>query len=224
MALASYGTPRHLDLLRELITVNPDGGFHIGPVDFGSLAKRRRADEEMTEAHADLAASVQIRLEEVILDLARWLHDAAGAPRTIALAGGVALNCVANARLAAEGPFRRVWVQPAAGDAGTAMGAALYTSNQMGDRIEPMGTAALGREWSDHELHRQLQRARVPFERPADVAAAAAEDVASNGLVAWFQGRSEWGPRALCHRSLLANPSRPENLDRLNDIKSREQF
>src|SRR5205814_243404 len=87
---------------------NPDGGFHIGPVDFGSLAKRRRADEEMTEAHADLAASVQLRLEEVILDLARWLYDAAGGPRTLAMAGGVALNCVANARLAAREQFRPV--------------------------------------------------------------------------------------------------------------------
>src|SRR5256714_12802539 len=115
MALASYGTPRHLDLLRELIAVDADGGFHIGPVDFGSLAKRRRSDEEMTEAHADLAASVQARLEEVILDLTRWLYDAAGAPRTLAMAGGVALNCVANARLAAEGPVERVWGQPAAG-------------------------------------------------------------------------------------------------------------
>src|SRR2546423_5185787 len=141
MALASYGTPRHLDLLRELITVNPDGGFHIGPIDFGSLAKRRRADEEMTEAHADLAASVQIRLEEVILDLARWLHDAAGAPRTIALAGGVALNCVANARLAAEGPFERVWVQPAAGDSGTALGAALHVATGGGRRAAPMPRA-----------------------------------------------------------------------------------
>src|SRR2546423_14998768 len=115
MALASYGTPRHLDLLRELITVNPDGGFHIGPVDFGSLAKRRRSDEEMTEAHADLAASVQARLEEVILDLARWLYDAAGAPRPLPMAGGVALHCVPNARLAPEGPFERGCGQPEAG-------------------------------------------------------------------------------------------------------------
>jgi len=224
MALASYGTPRHLDLLRELITVNPDGGFHIGPVDFGSLAKRRRADEEMTEAHADLAASVQLRLEEVILDLARWLYDAAGGPRTLAMAGGVALNCVANARLAAEGPFERIWVQPAAGDSGTALGAALYVATTGDGRVAPMHGADLGRGWSDAELEAELRRARVPYTRPPSIAEHAAEVLAADGIVAWFQGRSEYGPRALGHRSLLAHPGNEHNTERLNDVKGREQF
>src|SRR5207253_8217422 len=150
--------------------------------------------------------------------LASWLHERTGAEH-LAMAGGVALNCVANARLAAEGPFRSVWVQPASGDAGTALGAAMHTAVELGDHVQPMATAALGREWSDSELCSSLERARLNFERPADVAAEAAEVLAGDGVVAWFQGRSEWGPRALCHRSLLANPSRPENLRRLNDIK-----
>jgi carbamoyltransferase len=224
MALASYGTPRHLDLLRELITVTADGGFHIGPVDFGSLAKRRRPDEQMTEAHADLAASVQSRLEEVILDLARWLFDAAGGPRTIALAGGVALNCVANARLAAEGPFERVWVQPAAGDSGTALGAALHVATGAGRRVAPMSGADLGRGYRDAELEAELRRARVPYTRPASIAEHAAEVLAADGIVAWFQGRGEYGPRALGHRSLLAHPGNEHNTERLNDVKGREQF
>jgi carbamoyltransferase len=224
MALASYGTPRHLDLLHELITVNPDGGFHVGPVDLGSLAKRRRADEEMTEAHADLAASVQIRLEEVILDLARWLYDAAGGPRTLAMAGGVALNCVANARLAAEGPYARIWVQPASGDSGTALGAALHVATTGGQRVAPMPGADLGRGWSDAELEAELRRARVPYTRPASIAEHAAEVLAADGIVAWFQGRSEYGPRALGHRSLLAHPGNEHNTERLNDVKGREQF
>ncbi|MGW5668752.1 carbamoyltransferase N-terminal domain-containing protein, partial [Micromonospora sp. NPDC003776] len=119
MALASYGTPKHLGMLRDLVRATDDGGFHVERIDWASMAKARSADGEMTDEHADLAASVQTRLEEIILDLSRWLHDASGGAPTLALAGGVALNCVANARIAAEGPYRDVWVQPAAGDAGT---------------------------------------------------------------------------------------------------------
>ncbi len=225
MALASYGQPRHLGLLREQVLVDPDtGGFKVGVLDLDALAPRRRPDGEMTEAHADLAASVQTRLEEVILDLARWLHDAAGGPRTLAMAGGVALNCVANARLAADGPYQRVWVQPAAGDAGTALGAALHVATQRGQRVAPMPGADLGRGFTDDELEAELRRARVPYTRPASIAEHAAEVLAADGIVAWFQGRSEYGPRALGHRSLLAHPGNEHNTERLNDVKGREQF
>ncbi len=224
MALASYGTPRHLGLLRELVTTDADGGFQVGSVDFGALAPARGPDDEMTEAHADLAASVQTRLEEVILDLARWLYEAAGGPRTLALAGGVALNCVANARLAAEGPFHRVWIQPAAGDSGTALGAALQVAFDGGQRVGPMPGPDLGRGFSDEELEAELRRARVPYHRPASIADQAAEVLAADGIVAWFQGRGEYGPRALGHRSLLAHPGNEHNTERLNDVKGREQF
>jgi carbamoyltransferase len=175
----------------------------------------------MLEEHADLAASAQRRLEEVLLELARGLGDYG--ERNLALAGGVALNCVANSRLLREGPFESIWVQPASGDAGTALGAALYVAAERDD-IAPMEGADLGREWSSEELRAVLERARVPFERPDDLAAAVAELVAEDAIVAWFQGRSEWGPRALGHRSLLANPTRAGNLERLNDVKGREQF
>jgi len=225
MALASYGRPRHLDLFRDLVRVDQaTGGFKVGAVDFATLAAPLRPGAELTEPHADLAASVQTRLEEVILDLARWLHEAAGGPRTLALAGGVALNCVANARLAAQGPYRQLWVQPAAGDAGTALGAALHVATVRGNRVAPMPGVDLGRGYTDVELEAELRRARVPYTRPASIAEHAAEVLAADGIVAWFQGRSEYGPRALGHRSLLAHPGNEYNTERLNDVKGREQF
>ncbi|MGW4487341.1 carbamoyltransferase family protein [Amycolatopsis sp. NPDC004368] len=223
MALASYGTPEHLEALREQVHATGDGGFRAAGVDLARFAPRRGAGEEPTRRHADLAASVQSVLEEVLLDLAGWLHERTG-QRDLALAGGIALNCVANTRLYAEGPFERVWVQPAAGDAGTALGAALHLAAEAGELGSPMAGAALGRGWTDDELEAVLRRAKLPYERPADLAETVAEALANDEVVAWFQGRAEFGPRALGHRSLLAHPGRSANLERLNDVKGREQF
>ena len=222
MALASYGEPRFAEELRRSVHATEDGGFRTHRVDWSALAKARRPDEPWTQDHADLAASLQLQLEEVLLDLVRWLHGRTGGTR-LALAGGVALNCVANTRLLAEGPYDDVWVQPAAGDAGTAMGAALHVSALEGVRTRPMPGADLGRGWTDEEVERALQVARVPYER-ADVADAVAQCLADDGVVAWFQGRAEYGPRALGRRSLLAHPGHQRNLERLNDVKGREQF
>jgi carbamoyltransferase len=224
MALASYGEPRHLPVLRELVRTTPLGGFTVEPIDWDTLAKARAAGDEITAEQADLAASVQARLEEVLLELASWLYETAGGPSRLAMAGGVALNCVANARIAAESPFARVWVQPAAGDAGTALGAALHVARGAGDDPIPMPGADLGRGWSDQELEAELRRAALPYTRPDSIAAEAARVLAGNGIVAWFQGRSEYGPRALGHRSLLAHPGDPATTARMNDIKGREQF
>jgi carbamoyltransferase len=224
MALASYGTPRHLEELRELVYATGDGGFAAEVPDWTRWAPPRAAsDTAWGPAHADLAASVQARLEEVLVDLARWLHAQTG-DRTLAMAGGTALNCVANSRIWRETPFEHVWVQPAAGDAGTALGAALQLSADGGEVAEPMRTAALGRGWSDEELAAWLRRAAVPFSTPADLAGEVADVLAADGVVAWFDGRSEFGPRALGQRSLMAHPGRAENLERLNDVKGREQF
>ena len=223
MALASYGVPRHLPVLREAVRVTGDGGFRTDPVAWDALAKRRGPGDEFDAEHADLAASVQARLEEVLLQLVRWLHEQTG-DRVLTMAGGVALNCVANSRLAAEGPFETVWVQPAAGDAGTALGGALHVAAAAGERAAPMAGADLGRGWTDAELAAWLDTARWPYERPADLADAVAEVLAGDGVVAWFAGRSEYGPRALGHRSLLAGPGRRETLTKLNDVKGREQF
>ncbi|MCX2970698.1 MULTISPECIES: carbamoyltransferase family protein [Streptomyces] len=223
MALASYGKPRFLPQLREWVHGTEDGGFRAHGVDWASLAPARPPGTEWTEDHADLAASAQACLEETLLELVRWLHTHSGG-RHLTLAGGVALNCVANARIAAEGPYEDVWVQPAAGDAGTALGAALHVTAEGGTACAPMPGADLGRGWTDEELAAQLAEAGVPYEVPGDIAEAAAEVLANDGVVAWFQGRSEFGPRALGHRSLLAHPGRAENLDRLNRVKGREEF
>jgi carbamoyltransferase len=211
-----------LDTFRDLIRFR-DGGFVTEPVPWDTLAEALADGEEWTPRHAALAASVQVRLQEVLLELARWLHGRTG-DRVLTMAGGVALNCVANSYLAEHGPFEEVWVQPASGDSGTALGAALYVAHQLGDEVEPMVTAALGPAFSDDAIEFSLRTARVPYERPADIASATADVLASDGIVGWFQGRSEFGPRALGHRSLLADPRRAANLERLNDIKGREQF
>jgi len=223
MAMASYGEPAFLEELRGLVYADGVGGYRTEPFSLSDFAPPLRSGEPFSVAHAALACSVQRRMEEVLLDLTRWLHGRTG-DRDLVLAGGVALNCVANSRLWREGPFERVWVQPASGDAGTALGAALHVAAELGDRVAPMGTAALGPDWDDDELAASLTTAGVEFRRPDDIAEAVADVLADNGVVAWFQGRSEFGPRALGHRSLLADPRRPENLEKLNDIKGREQF
>ena len=222
MALASYGKPRFLDQLRPYVHLDGHGGFRARPVPWGTLVPARVPGGAWTQDHADIAASAQACLEEVLLGLARWLHDRTGED-VLTLAGGVALNCVANTRIYRETSFRRVWVQPAAGDAGTALGAALHVANQK-EAVEAMPTAALGRGWTDDELRAWLERAAVPYEEPDDIAETVAAELAGDGIVAWFQGRSEYGPRALGHRSLLAHPGRAANLERLNAVKGREEF
>lgn len=222
MALASYGKPRFLDRLREHVHATGDGGFRARGVDWASFAPARGKDEPWTQDHADLAASAQAVLEETLLELVGWLHREAGG-EALTMAGGVALNCVANSKIAQRGPFEHVWVQPAAGDAGTALGGALFLAAQAEDTA-PMPGADLGRGWSDEELRTWLETACVPYERPDDIAEAVAEELARDGIVAWFQGRSEYGPRALGHRSLMAHPGRAENLERLNHVKGREEF
>ncbi|MBV8541374.1 MAG: carbamoyltransferase [Pseudonocardiales bacterium] len=228
MALASYGRqpstePRLLPTLRELVWTTGDGGFVVAPIEWSELAKRRVPGGEFQPEHVELAAAVQARLEEVLLELAWWLHRRTG-ERRLTMAGGVALNCVANTRLTTEGPFDKLWVQPAAGDAGTALGGALHLAQVLGEPVAPMPGADLGRSFTDEDLAGWLDCAHLRYERPPDVATAAAEALAADAIVAWFQGRSEFGPRALGHRSLLAHPGHARNLDRLNAVKGRERF
>ncbi|RKT89111.1 carbamoyltransferase [Saccharopolyspora antimicrobica] len=223
MALASYAKPTFLPDFTELVRSDGEGLYEIGEIEWDRWAPRRGPGDSLDEVHAQLAASVQARLEEVLLDVAGWLHERTGQD-CLALAGGVALNCVANTRLATAGRFRQVWVQPAAGDAGTALGAALHHAAENGVAVSPMPGADLGREWSDAEIEELLKTAHVRYERPDDIAEVAAEALARDEAVGWFQGRSEFGPRALGHRSLLAHPGHAANVERLNDIKGREQF
>jgi carbamoyltransferase len=184
MALASYGRPTALEEFRDLVRTTPDGGFATDKIDWEAYAPARPAavlgkaaseTDGMTAAHADLAATVQRRLEEVLVELALWLHERTGA-RHLTMAGGTALNCVANSVIARRTPFESVWVQPAAGDAGTSLGAALHVATELenggegrGFVPEPMTTAALGRGWSDEALAGALRTARLPFETPEDL-------------------------------------------------------
>ncbi|OMH29323.1 carbamoyltransferase [Tersicoccus phoenicis] len=223
MALASYGRPRFLDELREIVHATGDGGFRAQAPDWTRFAPARVDDGTWGGDHADLAASVQAVVEEVLVDLATWLHGQTG-DRHLTMAGGTALNCVANSRIWRESPFDDVWVQPAAGDSGTALGAALHLAAGGGETITPVPTVALGRSWTDDELASWLTTAQVPFTTPDDLAGEVADVLAGNGVVAWFDGRSEFGPRALGRRSLIANPMHAENLEHINDVKGREQF
>ena len=226
MALASYGRPRFLDDMREVMRTTGDGGFVARPPDWSRWAAPRVDDGTWGGEHADLACSVQARLEEVLVELARWLHERTG-DHALTMAGGTALNCVANSRIWRESGFTEMWVQPAAGDAGTALGAAMQVAAEAGEVPAAMPSAALGRSWPDDELAARLRTAQVPFSTPRtdqELAAQVADVLAADGVVAWFDGRSEYGPRALGQRSLLAHPGRAENLERLNDVKGREQF
>ncbi len=223
MGMAGYGTPRFADDLAKHWYATGIG-YHAPPIDLACYcAPRSPADEAFAQEHADLAASVQARLQMILVDIAHALHAQTG-ERALAMAGGVALNCVANSFVFERGPFAEMFVQPASGDAGTSLGAALFVAHRGGDRIEPMRGAAMGPSWSDDALQGMLDVANVAYRRSASVADDVADILAGNGLVAWFQGRSEFGPRALGHRSLLAHPGHAANLRRLNDVKGREQF
>lgn len=226
MAMASYGRPRYAEKLRQLVYSCPDGTFRTHGVDFAELTRPRGRDEDgLDPVHADLACSVQRVVEQVLADTVAWLAARSKAD-TLCLAGGVALNCVANSALFNRGDFREIWVQPAAGDSGTALGAALAVAAEHGGSatLEPMPSASLGRSFTDEQIAAVLAEADIRYERPADIAIAVGEILAGDGIVGWFQGAAEFGPRALGNRSLLADPRRAGNLERLNRVKGREQF
>ncbi|GFG68520.1 carbamoyltransferase family protein [Mycolicibacter senuensis] len=224
MAMASYGRPGFAEELRKRVYSCPDGTFRTQGVDFTELTRRRGRDEDdLDPVHADLACSVQLVVEEVLADTVAWLAAHTKAD-TLCLAGGVALNCVANTALSNRGDFRQIWVQPAAGDSGTALGAALAVAGEHTEPIAAMPSASLGRSFTDEQIAGALAEADIRYERPADIAVAVGEILAGDGIVGWFQGAAEFGPRALGNRSLLADPRRAGNLERLNRVKGREQF
>jgi carbamoyltransferase len=230
MALASYGVPRYLNYFLSLIAWDADGGFSVKAHDltqeFGPV---RRKGAPFEQWHHDMAASLQVALEDAALKLATWLAGKSG-EENLAMAGGVALNCVMNARIRDSQLFRQVWVQPAAGDSGTALGAALWTDWQLrtdGTAAVPRWTmdhAYLGPEFSDAEIEQFLRWAKVPYRKLDDVEASAAGLLADDKIVGWFQGRMEFGPRALGARSILASPIHAEMQSKLNELKDREDF
>ncbi len=232
MALASSGRPIYLDFFRSLVRIREDGFYTIAQVPESEweagIGPERRRGGELAQRHFDIARSLQQVLEESVLSLARALADRTGSPN-LCLAGGVALNCVMNARLRDESPFQRIWVQPAAGDAGTALGAAMWIDAL--ERGEPrdvsvseMTHAYWGPEYPSEEIEELLRWSRLPFRRMRDIAAESAALLAQDRIIGWFQGRMEFGPRALGARSILASPISSGMQERLNDLKEREDF
>jgi carbamoyltransferase len=227
MALASFGRPRFVREFRDVVRLGPRGQYTIGPPRLEErFGPARERGGELDQRHYDVAHSLQVVLEETVLEIARWLHGESGCD-DCCLAGGVALNCVMNARLRDRGPFRRLWVQPAAGDAGTALGAALWVDarDRGGDgRPYHMDHALLGPGYGDDEIEEFLRWTQVPYRRLADVAEETAALLVEDKVIGWFQGRMEFGPRALGARSILASPIHAHMQARLNDIKDREDF
>jgi carbamoyltransferase len=226
MALASYGKPSLVARFREMVQLNGGGQYTIQPLDLAEkFGPPRERGAEFTQHHFNIARSLQAVLEETVIALARWLRAQTGS-ENLCMAGGVALNCVLNARLRDAQVFRRVWVQPAAGDAGTAVGAALWSDWRArgGDRRYRMDHVFLGPEYSETEIRTLLEYSKLPYRRTTDVAEETAQILTGDKIVGWFQGRMEFGPRALGGRSILASPLTAEIQQRLNTIKDREDF
>lgn len=249
MALAAMGKPTMKAALRDHVRVGVDGQYVVAPFDAAALfGPARRRGAALEQHHFDLAASLQEVLEETVLAIATWLRAASG-ERRLAMAGGVALNCVMNSRLRDSGIFDEVWVQPAAGDAGTALGAALWTDAT--ERAEPRrgtdggdpdgaadGSALAPRRWAmahaylgpgfdDDSIEHALSWAKLRYRKTGsgeEMAEAVASLLAENKIIGWFQGRMEFGPRALGARSILASPIDPHMQVRLNELKDREDF
>ena len=249
MGLAPYGEPRYADLIREkLIKVADDGSFHLDmsyfdyatgltmtskkfEALFGGSA--RTAETELTQREMDLAASVQKVTEDIVLELARGIARETG-ERNLCLAGGVALNCVANGILLREKIFDNIWIQPASGDAGGALGAALSTwylhnnkERVTSEERDAMKGAFLGPEFNDAEIEAELKACGANFQKLSEVEMIEkiASALADQKAVGWMQGRMEFGPRALGGRSIIADPRSPIMQKQLNlKVKYRESF
>jgi carbamoyltransferase len=249
MGLAPYGEPKYAAQIREhLIDIKPDGSFRLDldyfnyctgltmtnerfATVFGGAA--RKPEEMLTQRHMDLAASVQAVTEEVMLKLARATAAETGL-KNLCLAGGVALNCVANGKLLRDGSFEHIWIQPAAGDAGAALGAALSAYHgflgrprSASDGRDRMRGSYLGPAYEQQDIEARLARAGAVFEVMGedDLLAACARDLAEGRALGWFQGRMEFGPRALGGRSILGDPRSPAMQSVLNlKVKYRESF
>jgi carbamoyltransferase len=249
MGLAPYGEPKYVDLIRDnLIDIKEDGSFRLDQQYFDyctglTMTNRafdglfgsppRKPEELLNQRHMDLAASIQAITEEVVLKMTRSLAKETGR-KNLCLAGGVALNCVANGKILRDGAFENVWVQPAAGDAGGALGAALaayYVHKEQPRTVSGTGDAMrgsyLGPDYSQDDIDNRLNNAGAIFETvdEAKMIETAAQALADGKAVGWFQGRMEFGPRALGGRSFLGDARSPEMQKLLNlKVKYRESF
>ncbi|AJP57600.1 carbamoyltransferase [Pandoraea vervacti] len=226
MALASFGKPSFLPEMQALARYVGNGGYVVAERDLTDLlGPARQRGWPLEHRHFDIARSLQDTLESIVLDMTAWLSQETG-ERCLAMAGGVALNCVMNARVRDDGPFDQVWVQPAAGDAGTALGAALWVDYEQRGTRGPwrMDHAYLGPSYGEAAIQAFLDEAKLRYRRMDDVPRETAALLARNRVLGWFQGRMEFGPRALGARSILASPVDPGMQQRLNQIKDREDF
>jgi len=250
MGLAPYGRPVYADLIRDkLIQIRPDGSYRLN-LDYFTYPQAlrmtgdrfarlfggpaRRPEEPITEREMDLAASIQVVTEELMLATARSVHAKTGM-KNLCLAGGVALNCVANGRLLREGPFERIWIQPAAGDAGAALGGALFVWHQLLGHPRPRDGRAdvqkgslLGPRFTPDAIQAFLKDSRTSFTRPpteSELLDQVTDLMIAGKVVGWFQGRMEFGPRALGSRSIIGDARNPELQATMNlKIKFRESF
>jgi carbamoyltransferase len=245
MGLAPYGQGRHVEALQKLVTDLPGGQFRLTPgyFDFGRAdrmftdalgdllgAPPRHPDAPIEGFHEDVARSLQILLEEILLTKVNHLHEVTGS-KHLSYAGGVALNCVANTRLRHDGPFRDIYVQPAAGDAGGCVGAAALTHHRLtGTYVrERLVDARLGPSYDTGQIRACLDVAGVAYldfaGREERLLSTTADLLASSNVIGWFQGRMEFGPRALGARSILADPRDPRMREHINAlVKKREAF
>ncbi|MFN7865770.1 MAG: carbamoyltransferase [Planctomyces sp.] len=249
MGLAPYGRPVYADLIRKhLIDIRPDGSFWMDMQYFNycqglTMTSKafsrlfdmppRKPESQLEQKHMDMAASIQLVTEEIVLKIAGHVHQQTGL-KNLVLAGGVALNCVANGRLLREGPFDDIWVQPASGDAGGAVGAATFVWHQLlQQERRPSGGdfqfgSLLGPQYDNAGIEQFLRSAKIKYQRFADEGSLI-ERVGSllteEKVVGWFQGRMEYGPRALGSRSIIGDPRSPKMQSVMNlKIKYRESF
>ncbi|MFO0179852.1 MAG: carbamoyltransferase [Planctomyces sp.] len=249
MGLAPYGRPVYADLIRKhLIDIRPDGSFWMDMQYFNycqglTMTSKafsrlfdmppRKPESQLEQKHMDMADSIQLVTEEIVLKIAGHVHQQTGL-KNLVLAGGVALNCVANGRLLREGPFDDIWVQPASGDAGGAVGAATFVWHQLlQQERRPSGGdfqfgSLLGPQYDNAGIEQFLRSAKIKYQRFADEGSLI-ERVGSllteEKVVGWFQGRMEYGPRALGSRSIIGDPRSPKMQSVMNlKIKYRESF
>ncbi len=248
MGLAPYGEPKYVDLiLNHLIDLKEDGSFHLNMEYFNyatglTMTNRkfdllfegppRKAESQITQREMDLARSIQVVTEEVVLRLAKSIHKELGV-ENLCLAGGVALNCVANGRILREGPFKEIWIQPAAGDAGGALGAALsawyehHEKPRVVNSKDSMKGSYVGPRFSNDQIQLALDHLGAQYDKleDSDLLPKLAKVLAEGSVVGWFQGRMEFGPRALGGRSIIGDPRNTKMQSVMNlKIKYRESF
>ncbi len=247
MGMSPYGKAKYVDKIKEVVKIGDDGSlwhdmryfsYHYSPEStlsakfiekFGPARDPRRADVHMDEYYADIAASIQVVTEEILIKMANHLHKMTGTDN-LCLSGGVALNCVANYKILQQTPFKRIYVQPAAGDDGGAVGAAMWAWNDLlgNEKRFVMEHAYWGSEYSNGEVEDWLKKQNIKYTRFDDEEKCTdlLVDKLTNGhVLGWYDGRFEWGPRALGSRSIIADARRAEMKDIVNaKIKFREAF